>query len=91
MASADTPASGHTNPQLDVIYINLNAASDFIMSHGNSSGTLEEELATIHQHVQDGCYKIVSINGSEHSCVLVMSTELSKAQLREKGFPFPRR
>lgn len=89
MAATET-ATGHTDPQLDVVYINLNASSDWLMSRANGSGTIEEELELIHQHVQDGCYKIVSLNASERSCVLVMSTELSKAQLREKGFPFPK-
>jgi len=86
--SADNNTHTHKDLKLDRIYINLNADSDFRIWRVNSHATIDEEVATIHQYVQAGFFRIISLNASERSCFLVMSTSLTRAELREKGFPF---
>ena len=78
----------HDGCNLDLVFINLNAESDFRISRTNGSSSVEKAIARIHGWIQAGCFKIVSLNASEHSCVLVMSTNLSRAELREKNFPY---
>jgi len=41
------------------------------------------------RHVENGCFKIVSISASKHSFVVVMSTELGTDELHARGFPWP--
>ena len=76
-------------PNVDVIYHNMHAGSDFKTIRGGSEGPVEDILLEVARHVKEGCYKIVSISSSKHSFVVVCSTELSKAELWRKGFPFP--
>lgn len=72
----------------DRIYINLHAASDFRIRRTRRSQptALEDEIAELAQHVKNGCFKVVSINGSQHSCVVVVTTPLSGEELVKKGF-----
>ena len=77
------------NPNVDIIYHNMHAGSDFMTSRMGSEGSVEEILLQVAKQVENGCYKIVSISASKHSFVIVFSTELSRAELRERGFPFP--
>ena len=76
-------------PNVDVIYHNMHTGSEFRTFRAGSDGPVEEVLLRCAKHVQDGCYKIVSISASRHSFVVVMTTELSREELRGKGFPFP--
>ena len=89
--TTETPElSNQREPNVDIIYHNMNTSSDFKTFRAGSDGPVEQELLQVAKHINNNCYKIISINASKHSLVAVFSTELSKAQLREKGFPFPR-
>jgi hypothetical protein len=76
------------DPYMDIIYHNMHAGSDFITVRSGSEDPVEDVLLEVAKHVKEGCYKIVSISASKHSFVVVCSTELSKAELWMKGFPF---
>ena len=78
----------NNDPYMDVIYHNMHAGSDFTTIRGGGENSVEDVLLEVATHVKDGCYKIVSISASKHSFVVVCSTELSKAELWTKGFPF---
>jgi pectin methylesterase-like acyl-CoA thioesterase len=73
-------------PNVDVIYHNMHAASDFRTIRAALNGTVEEELIRAANHVKNGCFKIVSISASKNSFVVVCSTPLSSEELMEKGF-----
>ncbi|KAI9698034.1 MAG: hypothetical protein M1836_004387 [Candelina mexicana] len=77
------------SPKVDIIYHNMHTGSDFRTFRAASQGPVEEVLLQVAQHVKDECYKIISISASEHSFVVVMTTDLSKETLRARGFPFP--
>jgi hypothetical protein len=76
-------------PAIDIIYHNMHAGSDFRTSRGSSTDSLKSNIAVVAKHIKDDCYTVISINISTYSIVVVFSTSLSKAELREKGFPFP--
>lgn len=78
----------NNDPYMDVIFHNMNSASDFTTVRSGGEGSVDDILLEVATHVKDGCYKIVSISASKHSFVVVCSTELSKAELWLKGFPF---
>ncbi|KAK0099306.1 hypothetical protein ONS95_006332 [Cadophora gregata] len=82
-------ASQPTTPPIDIIYHNMHAGSDFITFRASSNHSLKSNIATVAKHVADDCYTVISMNVSTYSVVVVFSTPLSKAELREKGFPFP--
>ena len=89
--TTETPAlPNQREPNVDIIYHNMNSSSDFKTFRAGSDRPVEQELLRVAKHIDNNCYKIVSISASKYSLVVVFSTELSKAQLREKGFPFPR-
>ena len=41
------------------------------------------------KYVADNYFTVISMNISTYLVVVMFSTSLSKAELREKGFPFP--
>ena len=84
LAANESPA-----PVIDLIYHNMHAGSDFRTFRASSNHSLKSHIATIVKHVADDCYTVISMNISTYSVVVVFSTPLSKADLREKGFPFP--
>lgn len=65
------------------------AGSDFMTLRTGSDRTIEEVLLQVAKHVEDGCYKIISISASAASFVVVLSTRLSRKELAAKGFPWP--
>ncbi len=73
---------------IDIIYHNMHAGSDFQTFRAAGKGPVEEVLLQVAQHVKNECYKIISINASKHSFVVVMTTELSREVLEARGFPF---
>lgn len=85
-AAHPNPPEYHSAPNIDIIYHNMHAASDFRTSRGASDSTVEEELIRAADYVKNGCFKIVSISASKHSFVVVCSTPLSSKELKEKGF-----
>jgi hypothetical protein len=73
---------------MDIIYHSMHPEPDFLTVRSGVEDSVEDVLLAVATHVKNGCYKIVSISASKHSFVVVYSTELSKAELWKKGFPF---
>lgn len=80
------PRNHYPIPNVDIIYHNMHAASDFRTLRAAGDGTVEEELIKAANYVKNGCFKIVSISASKNSFVVVCSTPLSSKELNEKGF-----
>ena len=76
-------------PEVDIIYHNMNVASDFRTMRSGSDGPIEEVVIQIAKHLTNQCYNVISINASCRSCVVVLSTELSREELGQRGFPWP--
>lgn len=81
-----SPRTHYPNPNVDIIYHNMHAASDFRTLRAAGNGTVEEELIKAADYVKNGCFKIVSISASKNSFVVVCSTPLSSKELHAKGF-----
>ncbi|RBR22731.1 hypothetical protein FVER53590_03282 [Fusarium verticillioides] len=84
------PSSGFIDvSKVDVIFINLNAASDFHLLRTGTNESIDYAITQVTKHVARGLYRIVSMNASEYSCVVVFSTEKSRDELMWKnGFPW---
>lgn len=76
-------------PKVDVIFININLNSDVRTIRTGTNGSVHEALLAVAKHVEKGLYKFVSLQMSEYSCVMVMSTELSDAELSKEKNQFP--
>lgn len=85
-AAHPNPPKYQSIPNIDIIYHNMHAASDFRTLRQAGNGTVEEELIKAANYVKNGCFKIVSISASKNSFVVVCSTPLSSKELNEKGF-----
>ncbi|KAJ6444885.1 hypothetical protein O9K51_03286 [Purpureocillium lavendulum] len=87
------PTSGHhvDVSKVDVIYINVNGASDFTVLRTGTNEHVHHALTQVTKHIARGLYRVVSVNASEYSCVVVMSTEKPRDELMWKnGFPWDR-
>lgn len=76
-------------PKVDVIFLNINCTSDFRTIRTGTNGSVHEALLAVARHVEKGLYNIVSLQMSEYSCVVVVSTELSYAELGKEESQFP--
>ncbi|KAF6815037.1 hypothetical protein CPLU01_14251 [Colletotrichum plurivorum] len=75
--------------KVDVIFVNINGASDFCMLRTGTNEHIHHALLQVTNHVARGLYRIISLNISEYSCVVVMSTEKQRSELLWKyGFPW---
>ncbi|KAJ6439030.1 2-oxoisovalerate dehydrogenase alpha subunit, mitochondrial precursor [Purpureocillium lavendulum] len=75
--------------KVDVIFINIDFTSDFRIMRTGTNDTVHEAVAQVSRHIAQGLYRIVSLNASNHSCVVVMSTDKSREDLVwKKGFPW---
>lgn len=61
--------------KVDVIYVNINAASDFTLLRTGTNELIQHAVIQVTKHLARGLYRIISMNVSEYSCVVVMSTE----------------
>ncbi|KAK1580108.1 uncharacterized protein LY79DRAFT_562331 [Colletotrichum navitas] len=79
---------GDTNiSKVNVIFVNINPASDFQMLRTGTNKS-HHALIQVAQHVSRGLYRIISLNITEYSCVVVMSTENMRSELLKNGFPW---
>jgi hypothetical protein len=65
--SSDPPSSsGYLDiSKVDVIFININTASDFTMLRTGTNENIQHALNQVMKHVARGLYRIVSLNASE--------------------------
>ncbi|KAH8674293.1 hypothetical protein BX600DRAFT_457316 [Xylariales sp. PMI_506] len=83
---------GHMNIyKVQVFYININGASNFDKVFTGTNQDLRHALLQVAKHVARCLYRVISLNVSEYSCVVVMSTDRSRDELMWKnGFPWDR-
>lgn len=87
--SSDAPSGYLGISKVDVFFINTNAASNFTMLRTGTNENVQHALTQVMKHVARGLYRIVSLNASEYSCVVVLSTEKGREELMWKnGFPW---
>ena len=87
--SKTSPSTLPDGPPMDIIFHNMHAGSDFRTFRATGFYDIKYEVLSIAKHLENECYEIISMNVSKYSVVVVMSTSLSKENLRAKGFPFP--
>lgn len=78
-------------PKLEVICININLNSGVRTISTGTNGSVHDALVAVAKHVEKRLHKIVSLQMSEYSCVVVMSTELSDGELGKGEDQFPLR
>ncbi|KAF4997863.1 hypothetical protein FGRMN_3564 [Fusarium graminum] len=77
--------------RVDVIYININAESTFRTLRTGTNEHVHHAVTQVTKHIARGLYRIISMNISDYSCVVVMSTDKSKEELVcRNGFPWDR-
>ncbi|KAF4345870.1 hypothetical protein FBEOM_161 [Fusarium beomiforme] len=84
------PSSGFMDiSKVDVIFININAASDFRLLRTGTNNSIDYAITQVTKHIARGLYRIISMSASDYSCVVVFSTEKSREELMWKnGFPW---
>jgi hypothetical protein len=89
--SSDPPSGYLDISKFDVFFININTASDFSILRTGTNESVQHALNQVMKHVARGLYRIISLNASEYSCIVVMSTTKSRGELMWKnGFPWDR-
>jgi hypothetical protein len=88
--TSDPPTSGYLGiSKVDVLFVNVNGASNFTMLRTGTNENVQHALTQVMKHVARGLYRIVSLNASEYSCVVVMNTDKSRDELMwRSGFPW---
>ncbi|CAJ0545151.1 Ff.00g086240.m01.CDS01 [Fusarium sp. VM40] len=77
--------------KVDVIYININGDPNFRILRTGTNEHVHQAIIQATKHIARGVYTIVSMNVSDYSCMVVMSTEKTRDELMFKnGFPWDR-
>ena len=77
--------------KVDVIFLNVNTNSNFNMLRTGTNEPVAYVVTQVAKHIARGLYRIISFNATEHSCVIVISTEKPREDLMWKGgFPWDR-
>lgn len=87
-------AGSGTHSQVDkveVIYVNLDDRSSFRLLQTGTNEPVQHAITQVMKHVARGLYRIISLQASQYSCIVVMKTEKSRDELMWKnGFPWDR-
>ncbi|ETS74013.1 hypothetical protein PFICI_13879 [Pestalotiopsis fici W106-1] len=85
-------SSGHIDiNKVDVIFINISGESDFNMLRTGTNKDIHHAVMQVTKHISRGLYRLVSLNASTYSCVVVMQALKSRDELMWKnGFPWDR-
>ncbi|TPX16374.1 uncharacterized protein E0L32_004023 [Thyridium curvatum] len=77
--------------RVDVVYININGESDFMWLRTGTDEHVHHAVLQVAKHVARGLYRIVSMNVSDFSCMVIISTGKKREELKWKhGFPWDR-
>lgn len=75
--------------KVDVIFVNINYESNFRITRTGTHDSVKEVIVQVTEHLLRGLYSRVSLNASDHSCVVVMSTDKPQEEFTWKnGFPW---
>ncbi|KAF7533427.1 hypothetical protein G7054_g7094 [Neopestalotiopsis clavispora] len=88
----EAPSGGYIDvSKVDVIYINISGASDFNTLRTGTNKDIHHAVLQVTKHISRGLYRLVSLNASAYSCVVVMEALKSRDELMWKnGFPWDR-
>ncbi|KAK2024415.1 hypothetical protein LX32DRAFT_643673 [Colletotrichum zoysiae] len=73
--------------KVNVVFINANATSDFRTLRTGTNNN-DHALIQVARHVARGLYSVVSLNITEYSCVVALSTDKPRSELMKNGFPW---
>lgn len=77
--------------KVDIIYVNMNGDSDFHILRTGTNEHVHHVVAQVTKHLARDIYHLISLNATEHSCVVVISTGKKRSELSEGGFPWDSR
>ncbi|KAI3538107.1 hypothetical protein CSPX01_09684, partial [Colletotrichum filicis] len=77
--------------KVDIIYVNVNGDSDFHMLRTGTNEHVHHVVTQVTKHLARGIYHSISLNTTEHSYVVVISTRKKRSELSEGGFPWDNR
>ncbi|KAK7999621.1 hypothetical protein PG990_012221 [Apiospora arundinis] len=72
--------------KIDVLYFNVDSRSEFRWMRTGTNESIHTVVAQVAKHVSRGLYRLESLNASETSCVVVISTTKSDTELWDGGF-----
>ncbi|KAI3556780.1 hypothetical protein CABS01_09708 [Colletotrichum abscissum] len=67
--------------KVDIIYVNVNGDSDFHMLRTGTNEHVHHVVTQVTKHLVRGIYHLISLNATEHSCVVVISTRKKRSEL----------
>lgn len=73
--------------KVECIFLNVGQGS-FRGLHTGRNDSVHEALMAVAKHVARGFYKIVSLQMSEYSCVVVMNSDMSDTEVDSVLFPW---
>ena len=71
-------------PGVTIWFINTNVDVKFLFSRSVTPVSVEKVYLAVAKHVKDGIYKIVSVNASEYSFVLVCEILVTKEEFEDR-------
>ncbi|KAH7177283.1 hypothetical protein DER46DRAFT_588190 [Fusarium sp. MPI-SDFR-AT-0072] len=76
-------------PKVDVIFININANSDFRLLRTSTNENIGHAVLQVTKHISRGLYKLVSMNVGEYSCTIaIFANKLRDELLWKNRFPW---
>lgn len=69
-------------PTIDVIFMNIDPTSDFRTIRKPWYGTVAQMISEIAKAANENVYRIINLNASTYSVVLVVQTTKSSAEIR---------
>jgi hypothetical protein len=69
-------------PSIDFIWHNMNTASNARTVRGPKHMTIDRLFVAVAKHIEQGLYKLISVNATEYAMVIVCSSEMSYEDFR---------
>lgn len=73
--------------KVEVCFLNIGQGSFRVLQTGRND-SVHEALKAVAKHVARGFYKIVSLQMSKYSCVVVMKSDMSNEEMDKVSFPW---
>ncbi|KAK1702626.1 uncharacterized protein BDZ83DRAFT_714445 [Colletotrichum acutatum] len=84
--------TGYINiSKVDIVFVNMNGDSNFRILRTGTNEHVHHVVTQVTKHVARGLYHLISLNATEHSCVVVISTGKKRSELSGRGFPWDNR
>ncbi|KAK1456692.1 hypothetical protein CMEL01_16370 [Colletotrichum melonis] len=81
--------TGYINiSKVDIIFVNMNGDLDFHILRTGTNEHVHHVVTQVTKHLARGLYHLISLDVTEHSCVVVISTGKKRSELSEGSFPW---